>query len=65
MCVRACVCVCAQGICVCVCLQGLRAQCYLFTHGIELGHFQNDPILTEMAGATIHNTDIIFDLFQY
>ena len=52
-----CLCVLARPTC--------TMLCCLFTHGIELRHFQNDPTLTEMAEATIHNADIIFDLFQY
>ena len=33
-------------------------------HAAELGHFPNDPMLTEAAEAeaTMHNTDITFDL---
>ena len=33
-------------------------------HGAELDHFQNDPMLTEAAEATIRD-NITFDLFQY
>ena len=36
------------------------------THGTELAHFQNDPLMTEAAEeAIIHDSDnsIIFDLF--
>ena len=31
----------------------------------ELGHFQNDPMLTEVAEATIFDNDIILDLFWF
>ena len=30
----------------------------------ELGRFENDPMLTEALEATIHDSDITFDLFQ-
>ena len=33
------------------------------THGAELGHFQNDTMLTDTTEATIHDNDITFDLF--
>ena len=35
------------------------------THGAELGHFQNDAMLTDAAEATIRDNNITFDLFQY
>lgn len=44
-----------------VCLQ----PCCSSTHGTELGHFQNDHMLTKAAEATIRKDDIPFDLFHY
>lgn len=35
------------------------------THGTEVAHVQNGPMLTEMAVATISDNCITFDLFQY
>ena len=35
------------------------------THGTEVGHFQNDPMLSEVAESTIFDNDIILDLFWF
>lgn len=35
------------------------------THGTELCHSENNPMLTDAAEATIHDMIVIFDLFHY
>ena len=35
------------------------------THSNELGQFQNHPVLTKVVEATIRDSEITVDLFQY